>query len=351
MAGFKEAYALIGPGFSANIDMPATGLREAIYFHVKDGKGVVDRFTKLFQALKMPGVSIRGPESASIDGLDVAEFHVDFDSKAIVAMIGDKTAAVPAPDLDKLMTRILGSGALRVAYAVKDEELVQVIGGDDAYLHRSIAAMSAGGHKLPSDVQSMLERMSASNPCMVGQVDFARYLEAIMDVMAVMVPEGQAPKKLSLPSTPSLFYFGIDGRVWRGGESFDLARVASAVQQISKQSPTPAKAAGAKQGKAKADIRAIDSASKDYAIQHGGNYPESLEALVTEDANGHAYLEGKKVPRDPWGREYKYDAPTKEHPEPRVYTYGRDGKPGGTGDDADIDNSMVHGAKDADDDH
>jgi arylsulfatase A-like enzyme len=92
---------------------------------------------------------------------------------------------------------------------------------------------------------------------------------------------------------------------------------------------------------ARADIVAIESALKDYAIHHGGRYPDSLAVLVALDANGHAYLEGKKVPTDPWGRKYLYEPPAPSRSEPRVYTLGKDGKVGGEGDDADIDNLML----------
>jgi len=94
-------------------------------------------------------------------------------------------------------------------------------------------------------------------------------------------------------------------------------------------------------GKAKADIIAIETALKDYAIQNGGKYPDSLEVLVTPDANGHTFLEGKKLPKDPWHNEYQYDPPSPGHPEPRVYSYGKDGQPGGEGDDADISNETI----------
>jgi general secretion pathway protein G len=40
---------------------------------------------------------------------------------------------------------------------------------------------------------------------------------------------------------------------------------------------------------------------------------------------------------DPWGKPYIYKIPG-EHGEYDLYTYGRDGAPGGTGEDADIGN-------------
>jgi general secretion pathway protein G len=94
-------------------------------------------------------------------------------------------------------------------------------------------------------------------------------------------------------------------------------------------------------GKAKSDIVAIESALKEYAITNGGKYPDSLEVLVTPDANGHTYLEGKRIPKDPWKNEYQYDPPSPGHPEPRVYSFGKDGQPGGEGDDADISNETI----------
>src|ERR1700761_6010907 len=47
------------------------------------------------------------------------------------------------------------------------------------------------------------------------------------------------------------------------------------------------------------------------------------------------YLSGA-LPKDPWGRDYIYIAPASSTDEPKVSTLGADGKPGGTGNDADI---------------
>jgi general secretion pathway protein G len=40
---------------------------------------------------------------------------------------------------------------------------------------------------------------------------------------------------------------------------------------------------------------------------------------------------------DPWGKEYLYQSPG-THGEFDLYSYGRDGKPGGEGEDGDIGN-------------
>ena len=99
--------------------------------------------------------------------------------------------------------------------------------------------------------------------------------------------------------------------------------------------------AAASKGKAKVDIMAIESALKEYAINNGGKFPDNLDVLVTPDVNGQTYIEGKSIPKDPWRNEYMYEAPTPGQPQPRVYSYGKDGQPGGEGDDADFDNITI----------
>ncbi len=72
-----------------------------------------------------------------------------------------------------------------------------------------------------------------------------------------------------------------------------------------------------------------------------GRYPtsqEGLEALRERTASGDRwdgpYLK-KEVPRDPWGNPYVYRSPGDREPY-ELMSYGADGVPGGTGDNADI---------------
>jgi general secretion pathway protein G len=95
------------------------------------------------------------------------------------------------------------------------------------------------------------------------------------------------------------------------------------------------------EGKARTDIMSIQNALQEYYILNGGKYPESLEALVTPDENGETFLGQRTLPVDPWGNEYLFEPPGSGEPRPRVYTYGKDGQPGGEGADRDIDNWSI----------
>ena len=93
---------------------------------------------------------------------------------------------------------------------------------------------------------------------------------------------------------------------------------------------------------ARSDIRGIESALKLYRLDNF-NYPTSeqgLEALVSQPSdpnirNWKQYL--NRLPTDPWGNPYLYLNPG-NNGEIDIYTLGRDGRPGGEGEDADIGN-------------
>jgi len=96
---------------------------------------------------------------------------------------------------------------------------------------------------------------------------------------------------------------------------------------------------------AKQDIASIQQALKLYRLDNGA-YPTTeqglrallakptIEPLPTNWKQG-GYLERSSMPKDPWGNEYKYLSPGLRG-EIDVFSYGRDGAPGGEGVDADI---------------
>ena len=95
---------------------------------------------------------------------------------------------------------------------------------------------------------------------------------------------------------------------------------------------------------AKAQIDALGKALDQYRLDTG-HYPrnnQGLNALIVKQASepkwAGPYLQ-KDVPLDPWGNPYQYKIPS-THPnlEYDLFSYGHDGRPGGTGEDADIGN-------------
>jgi len=101
----------------------------------------------------------------------------------------------------------------------------------------------------------------------------------------------------------------------------------------------------AKQAAARSQIELFATALNQYRLDND-TYPtadQGLAALRTIPTVGDAprdwrgpYL-SRVVPLDPWGRSYIYLAPGVENPQTYdLYSLGRDGKPGGEGEDGDV---------------
>ena len=91
---------------------------------------------------------------------------------------------------------------------------------------------------------------------------------------------------------------------------------------------------------ARAQIDALEKALDQYKLDTG-RYPtmeQGLKALVERPAAepkwAGPYLR-KEVPLDPWGKSYVYRVPG-EKSDYELVSYGRDGQPGGSGENADI---------------
>lgn len=91
---------------------------------------------------------------------------------------------------------------------------------------------------------------------------------------------------------------------------------------------------------AQAQIDALQKALDQYRIDVG-RYPTSSQGLsaLNKAPGGIRNWAGpylsKGVPADPWGNPYGYRSPG-DHGDYDLYSFGRDGKAGGSGEDADI---------------
>lgn len=91
---------------------------------------------------------------------------------------------------------------------------------------------------------------------------------------------------------------------------------------------------------ARAQIDALGKALDQYRLD-AGHYPATEQGLAALNAApageakwGGPYLQ-KNLPDDPWGKPYQYKAPG-EHGEYDLWSFGKDGQPGGSDESADI---------------
>lgn len=94
---------------------------------------------------------------------------------------------------------------------------------------------------------------------------------------------------------------------------------------------------------ARAQIDAIDKALEQFRLDVG-RLPTTEEGLAALNVapQGMTNWDGpylkKDVPLDPWGHPYLYTQPGTHQNDFDVMSYGRDGRPGGSGEDEDLGN-------------
>jgi general secretion pathway protein G len=89
---------------------------------------------------------------------------------------------------------------------------------------------------------------------------------------------------------------------------------------------------GGKTKKAQADTKTIDTQVKLYLADRQSTKPDAdfqLDALVPE------YIQSAEELTDPWGNRYRFEDGT-DGRDFDIVSYGRDGQPGGAGEDGDI---------------
>jgi general secretion pathway protein G len=91
---------------------------------------------------------------------------------------------------------------------------------------------------------------------------------------------------------------------------------------------------------ARAQIDSLGKALDQYRLDVGA-YPsteEGLQSLMVKPQDAPhwsgPYLQ-KNAPSDPWDRPYQYRSPG-EHGDYDLYSYGKDGQPGGAGENSDV---------------
>lgn len=91
---------------------------------------------------------------------------------------------------------------------------------------------------------------------------------------------------------------------------------------------------------ARAQIDGLQKALDHYRLDTG-HYPASEQGLAAlqQAPSGEEHWQGpylsKQVPKDPWHRDYVYRCPG-QHGDYDLYSLGKDGREGGSGEDADI---------------
>ena len=124
--------------------------------------------------------------------------------------------------------------------------------------------------------------------------------------------------------------------IYNKPKEFDLQKVINNLVKIFKPQTTPKGPRISPRGQ----MRVIETAMNTFLL-NTGQYPTTLNDLVQDPGlQGWCgpYLKSSQL-LDPWGRSFIYIPGGRIDGGPLLIYYGKDGKPGGKGEDADVDNN------------
>jgi general secretion pathway protein G len=332
-----ELYGFAGSAQAGSMDFTPSGMRYRAYSRGGDPQKLLETYRKLDELV--PGVAFTDIPERELAGAKVRGLRVAIDLPALMEALGKQDLPEGVqPQFDSMLEKFFGKDGLSIQVATREGTAVMVFGGDEEYLRASIARITSKNAP-PPYLARALQQVGDLNPCMIVRYDLGRMMGGMKDLVGALVPGGTSEfPSFALSLTA---WGGVDGRIWRGALVLDLNELA-ALAQLGRAASAPATRA-----RVVADILSITMSLEEYAINNGGRYPDALEVLVVKDSNGVAYLDTAdgKLPKDPWGNEYKYEPGTQGHPQPRVFSLGSDGLPGGTGEAADIDSDTLDQGK------
>lgn len=329
MGSADELAVQIGSAMCVNAAFGGDGLRYAGYLQPRDADKLVETYRTMMSSVS--GITLEELKEDEVDGVKVLRSRLRVDADVLFGGQLEAAGEEQKAQVKAMLERMYGANGLAFTIATQGDVTAIVMGGDDAFLGSSLARLSRPD-TLPPRVARGLEQVGDLNPCFVMQYNLGAMMKGMQDLFGGAA--GGMPFAFPELSASFTVFGGVDGRVWHGAMSTDVAELGAAFRGM-----TGGNTRRAESSKAWEDLRSISALVILYSLSNDGKFPESLAVLLVPDANGHSYLTGTAVPEDPWGREYLYDPPSAERATPRVYTYGRDGQPGGAGEDTDLDDS------------
>lgn len=233
MGSFDDLAAAMGSGVSGGGNVSPDGLRYSIYMRPKEPKKLVEIYRTAFKS--MPSATLSDPKEETVDGVPVTRMRLKIDPKAFADALAKQKADAkpgaadakpgakdPSAEMQKLLEKMYGKDGLQLCVGTKGDTTTVVIGGDDAYLKSAIARLSSPGQAVPGIARG-LDQVGDLNPCMVLNYDIGKMMHDMQGLMGDAFPAD----KMKFPDTPATVtsWLGVDGRIFRGAMSVDLAEL------------------------------------------------------------------------------------------------------------------------------
>jgi hypothetical protein len=233
-ARMPELVALCKNAIAASGDLSPKGMRSACVMKTSDGKKLSELYRSML--VSMPGIKIEGPTEATLEGIAIERWRIKVDASTLFAA-GQGASADPdaKPDpasakaFEETMKAIYGEDGLSLAIGSKGDVATFVLGGDEAYLAKSLARLHGGGGGVPGEMRRRLDEYKALSPFYVGRYDYGAMMRWARTLVGSQGGASELVPDFDLVMT---WWGGVDGPIWRNGVSFDLDKLARSFREL-----------------------------------------------------------------------------------------------------------------------
>jgi hypothetical protein len=224
---------LLGCAVAGSADFGPDGMRAVYYAKSTDPGAVVARYVESLESGAFAGMGMTpgAVERLEIAGVPVARVRLAVNEEEMLEamqMSGDDEAAAAGIEMMKAM---YGPDGMRLAVAHRGDVVGFVMGGDDEFLRSAVASMEGGRSALPAELERAVASAATGRAGFVMSMDLARLMGSMLALVQRTL--GKPVVDLSGQSARVLMHGSIDGRVWSGGMTVDVAalsRMASAME-------------------------------------------------------------------------------------------------------------------------
>jgi len=230
MGKADELSALIGSAMCVNGALESDGLRYAVYLKSPDAAKLVETYLAMMSGV--PGITFDEMKAGEVGGIQVQRSRLRVDAEKLTGGKLEAAGEATNVQMKTMLDRIYGPEGLAFTIGTQGEVTALVLGGDDAFLASSLARISKPG-ALPPRIARGLEQVGDLNPCFAMQYNLGAAMKGIRDLLG---STAGMPAMPDLQATLTL-HGGVDGRVWRGALSADVAELGAAVRKMSDPGP------------------------------------------------------------------------------------------------------------------
>ena len=221
MAGYKEAYGLMGPGMAMEGDIfSADGMRITARMMPKDPDALMTKFVDVLghKSADTLGISAQDVQRTQGEESNTLDFGMAFDTKKMASWMGNFDSGSEVGN--SVFQHLLPQEPVPVRATWSSDQLAISVG--KSAKTNAANALAANSGSWSPQLQEALQQLDGCNPAVAYRIDYATMVRAGFEAMKGAMPDQRLPELPEGKAVNLTLFGGVQGNAWRFGTTLDL---------------------------------------------------------------------------------------------------------------------------------